>query len=100
MGDRDQSESLIGMGRYAQWERWGQSKRFESGKREAFMLARTLDDSRAGLEVAVVERNDQPGVWTVEAIDMKNDGNIYQALFVGPEARERAQEYARFKYSV
>jgi hypothetical protein len=60
--------------------------------------AKKLDDSHAGLEVSVVERNDQPGVWTVEAIDMAGDGDIYQALFHGPEARERAQEYARFKY--
>lgn len=61
-------------------------------------LAKKLDTQNAGLEVAVVERNDEPGVWTVEAIDMAGDGNIYQAFFRGPEARERAQEYARFKY--
>lgn len=59
--------------------------------------AKKLDD-HAGPDVSVEERKDQPGVWTVEAIDMAGDGNIYQALFVGPEARERAQEYARFKY--
>jgi len=61
-------------------------------------VAKTLDKNHAGLEVAVVERNGQPGVWTVEAIDMAGDGNIYQAIFAGPEARERALEYARFKY--
>jgi hypothetical protein len=60
--------------------------------------AQKLDDHHAGLEVSVVERNDQPGVWTVEAINMAGDGEIYQAFFAGPEARERAQEYARFKY--
>ncbi len=60
-------------------------------------VAKVLDKNNAGLEVAVVERNDQPGVWTVEAIDTAADGDIYQAFFHGPEARERAQEYARFK---
>lgn len=55
-------------------------------------------NEHAGLEVAVVERNDQPGAWTVEAIDMAGDGDIYQAIFIGPEAQERAHEYARFKY--
>ena len=61
-------------------------------------VVKKLAKQSAGLEVSVVERNDQPGVWTVEAIDMAVDGSIYQAFFVGPEAHERAQEYARFKY--
>jgi hypothetical protein len=61
-------------------------------------VAQKLTGHDAGLEVAVVERNDEPGVWTVEAIDTAGDGDIYQAFFRGPEARERAQEYARFKY--
>ena len=56
------------------------------------------DAPHTGLDVSVEERKDQPGVWTVEAIDMAGDGDIYQALFLGPEARERATEYARFKY--
>jgi hypothetical protein len=53
---------------------------------------------RTGLEVSVVKRKDEPGVWTVEAIDMSGDGDIYQAFFAGPDAHERALEYARFKY--
>lgn len=52
----------------------------------------------AGPEVVVEERNDEPGVWTVEAIDMSGDGEIYQTFFAGPKSRERAEEYARFKY--
>lgn len=59
-----------------------------------------VSEPQTGLEVSVVERKDQPGVWTVEAIDMEGDGAIFQALFVGPEAQERAKEYARFKYGV
>lgn len=48
--------------------------------------------------VAVEERTNQPGAWTVEAIG--NDGEIYQAIFLGPEAEERAYEYARLRYGV
>jgi hypothetical protein len=55
-------------------------------------------DQDSGLDVSVVERKDQPGVWTVEAIDIAGDGDIYQALFIGRDARERASEYAQFKY--
>lgn len=50
------------------------------------------------LEIAVVEREGGPGVWTVEAIDMANDGAIYQAIFCGPDAEQRAREYRDFKY--
>ena len=39
-----------------------------------------------------------PGTWSVEAIGP--DGEIYQALFIGPDARERAEEYARLKYGL
>jgi hypothetical protein len=46
--------------------------------------------------IDVIEREDAPGVWTVEAIG--RDGEIYQALFYGPQARHRALEYAQFKY--
>lgn len=52
------------------------------------------------LDVAVVERRDAPGVWTVEAIDNVGDGSIFQAIFQGPQALERAQEYASFKYGL
>jgi len=46
--------------------------------------------------VAVEEWESQVGAWTVEAVS--DDGEIYQAIFIGPEAEERAYEYARFKY--
>jgi hypothetical protein len=54
----------------------------------------------AQLRVSVVERDREPGVWTVEAIDIDDDGDIYQAIFVGRDAEKRAHEYARFKYAV
>lgn len=48
--------------------------------------------------VAIEERRDTPGAWTVEAIG--SDGEIYQAIFLGPQAERRAHEYARLKYDV
>ena len=48
--------------------------------------------------VEVFERKGLPGTWSVEAIG--SDGEIYQALFIGPDARERAVEYAQFKYGL
>lgn len=53
-----------------------------------------------GLEVEIVERRDAPGAWTVEAIDTGSEGEIYQALFTGPDAEGRARAYARFAYGV
>lgn len=35
--------------------------------------------------------------WRVEAIDELNEGVCYVAIFSGPDAKARAQEYARFK---
>lgn len=49
-----------------------------------------------GLEIEVVERDDMPGVWTVEMIDMGSEGEIYQALFPGPLSEKRARAYADF----
>lgn len=35
----------------------------------------------------------------VEGIDYEKEGVVYVALFSGPEAEQRAREYARFKNS-
>jgi len=51
-----------------------------------------------GLDVGVIERRDAPGSWAVEAINSEGDGEIYMAIFSGPGACERAEEYAKFKY--
>jgi hypothetical protein len=48
--------------------------------------------------IEVFERKGQPGTWSVEAIGA--DGEIYQAIFIGPAAKERAIEYAAFKYDL
>lgn len=37
--------------------------------------------------------------WAVEAINRDGDGEIYQARFLGPFARQRAEEYAKWKNS-
>ena len=46
----------------------------------------------------IVERKDTLGSWGVEAINIEGDGECYLAIFSGPEAKGRAEEYARFKY--
>lgn len=50
------------------------------------------------LEVEIGERRDTPGAWTVEAIETGGDGAVFQAIFIGPEAEQRAREYAAFKF--
>jgi len=42
------------------------------------------------------ERRGEAGVWAVE--DFGGDGECYMAKFYGPGSRERAEEYAAFKY--
>ena len=38
--------------------------------------------------------------YRVEAIDYDHDGQVYVAIFYGPDAKERAEEYAAFKGEV
>lgn len=38
-----------------------------------------------------------PDEWVVEAIDHESEGEVYAALFSGPGAKERAEEYATWK---
>ena len=61
-------------------------------------MVMTLSRSRERLDVALVERRDEPGCWAVEAIDNANEGACYVTVFYGPESRARAVEYARMKY--
>jgi hypothetical protein len=39
------------------------------------------------------------GEYRVEAIDPENDGEVYVAIFSGPNSKARAEEYARWKNS-
>lgn len=34
--------------------------------------------------------------WTVEAINFAGDGEVYKATFSGPNAQQRAEEYAEW----
>lgn len=49
------------------------------------------------MEYEVVKDRIEPGCWRVEAINHAGDGECYTAIFMGPGAQERAQEYADFK---
>ena len=49
------------------------------------------------MEWTSFEDKQNPGDWRVEAIDFENEGAVYLTIFSGPEARERAEEYAAIK---
>jgi hypothetical protein len=38
-----------------------------------------------------------PEDWRVEAVDIDSDGEVYVAIFTGPDAKLRAEEYAAWK---
>lgn len=46
----------------------------------------------------VAQSKQYPGHWNVEAID--GEGRVFVAIFSGPNASERAYEYASWKNSV
>jgi hypothetical protein len=52
------------------------------------------------LHYETIEDNRLAGDFRVEAIDTQGDGEVYIAIFSGPEAKERAEEYAEWKNSV
>lgn len=45
----------------------------------------------------VVQSAHVNGEWRVEAIDYERDGEVYVAIFSGPHAEERAEDYAAWK---
>ncbi len=51
------------------------------------------------MQIDIVPCKTCVGEWRVEAIDFDNEGIIYVACFSGPDARERAEEYAVWKYA-
>jgi hypothetical protein len=51
-------------------------------------------------EISLVLRTTTPIVWAVEAIDIAGDGAIEMAQFSGPDAEQRARDYAAWKYGV
>ncbi len=48
--------------------------------------------------VSVAEAEEVPGCWVVDACD--SDNALLRAVFDGPDAEQRAREYARWKYGV
>jgi len=46
--------------------------------------------------VSVAEAEEVPGCWVVDARD--SDNALLRAVFDGPDAEQRAREYARWKY--
>jgi hypothetical protein len=47
------------------------------------------------MQYEVIEDRKVSGDWRAEAID--DDGRCYVTIFSGPEAKHRAEEYARWK---
>ena len=56
------------------------------------------DNEPPGLEVEVVPLRHDPDRWLVEAIDYGSEGEIYRAIFAGPNAEQRARDYALSTY--
>lgn len=50
------------------------------------------------LKYEIAESKDYPGHWHVEAID--DEGGVFVAIFSGPEAKDRAAEYADWKNGI
>jgi hypothetical protein len=44
-----------------------------------------------------VQESENQAEFVVSAIDFQNGGEVYLALFSGPRAKERADEYATWK---
>jgi len=53
----------------------------------------------ACMEWTVFKDSRKRGVWRVEAPDFDEEDQLYITIFSGPEARERAEEYAEWKNS-
>lgn len=47
------------------------------------------------MEYETIEDRNAPGTWRVEAVG--DDGEVYVAIFSGPRAKERAEEYIEWK---
>lgn len=54
----------------------------------------------AQIEAEIALRSTAPLSWSVEAIDTDGEGGVDVTIFSGPRARERAVEYAVWKYGI
>lgn len=51
------------------------------------------------IDIAVVKREDQRDLWSVEMIDHEGEGTCYVTVFYGPNSQSRAREYALFLFN-
>jgi hypothetical protein len=56
-----------------------------------------VDSKESSMEWTCLEDKRNSGDWRVEAIDFDDEGKVYVTIFSGPEAQERAEEYAALK---
>lgn len=49
------------------------------------------------MEWHIYPHEDQSGDWTVEAINLPGEGQIYTTIFSGSDAESRAREYYELK---
>jgi hypothetical protein len=71
----------------------------------ALTVKQPLEDNSApesgetiDMQITVFADKEFPNDWHVEAIDTKS-GDIFQAVFAGPDAEDRAREYADWQRS-
>jgi hypothetical protein len=66
-------------------------------KTEALEENAPVCSAEAVMEWKCFEDKRTQGDWRVEAIDFDDEGKVYVTIFSGPDARERAEEYAALK---
>ncbi len=53
-------------------------------------------EAQRELQYEAFQDKQSPSDWRVESTDIKS-GDVFVTVFAGPDARERAEEYAQFK---
>lgn len=49
------------------------------------------------MEYEIIEDQLNPSDYRVEAINSQAEGEVYTAIFIGPDAKSRAEEYVGWK---
>jgi len=57
----------------------------------------SVNSEEAVMEWKCFEDKRNRGDWRVEALDFDDEGKVYVAIFSGPNAEDRAEEYAALK---
>ncbi|MGE3955833.1 MAG: hypothetical protein AB7H96_03875 [Vicinamibacterales bacterium] len=65
---------------------------------EVALFATRRGMTKLPFQPEIVKTGDRPEAWTVEAIDLSG-GEVYSASFFGPDAKDRADEYAAEKFA-